>query len=384
MDISSNRVERQKLFKNDPIGYLIDSIPGRAVIRITVLCMGIYATFIILFGVIISTTRNAVFISILDSRELPLVLFTSFVYFPLVWTIYQWQVRGIKATILQLAENGIFTDSKNKLNPEHFFENIIVEEWGKRSNFIIILIITFSTLVFFTISTFINPSGFITMAIMKDQLWWKIYPLYFLFLWTPLQFINVYIIAWILLRQVFVIKGLNNLIDNYSISPKLFHPDKCNGLAPIGTYAIRSTMIIILFAVWITIQILSPTFYGKPMNFDLTTTIQLLFFTFAAPALLIAVVWKTHSAMCEAKNRATEAIAKQIRLLLDKNTKDYSKPIESIKSLKEKLDIIDREMKTWPFRRFEARNFSLASIAPLFISITSFIFQEYLSKYIFP
>lgn len=360
----------------DPIGRLLLRVSPKNVWPVVALASVLYGLVMIGGGSAISiiySRQSIKFLSLLDSRELPIAIFAFLITAPVVWLFYTWQPRGISSTFHQLHRNDVIGDPRNVALMQGVFEP--GKFLGKLYFWLSLVIVAVGLLVWLSAVSFypINPFSF-----GESAFWWMINPIYFWVIWIPLVFINLYMVAWIIFRQITATVAFNSLFKVFQIKPKLLHPDGCNGFAPIGDYAIRSALIAVFFGFWLFVFITYPLLFGQPINLKIDTMILFVVYVIAVPSLLLPPVISAHRAMVEAKNTALEDLAGQIRtLLLDTNMEEILSSKDLLLELELRYEIASKEYHTWPFRSLSIKSFGISAVIPIISTAISFLIDLY-------
>jgi hypothetical protein len=317
------------------------------------------------------------FVEITDSRELPIVLVVFLTFVPVIWSFYFWQLRGIVDTFRKLSITGVIDIFEQSTSLDEFVNNKVSVPCNQTHNFLIALSITIVSVIIWLGS--ITPDD--PFLYGQSAKWWSINLVFMWVIWIPLVFINVYMITWMVIRQAIAINALTHLFQSANITLKVMHPDRCNGLASVGDYAMRSASLVVLLGFWIAFWIISPLLLGLPPLLRFHMVLLLLVYTIAVLALLLPPVWATHLSMSKAKADALESVAVQVRvLLLDTDNEDITASVNLLEDLRKKYQFIEKEYHTWPFRAPAFRRFSIAAIIPPLFSAAASILMERLIK----
>lgn len=361
----------------DPLINLILRFSHGNFIRTFLLAFGIYGILCIGGGYLISwhyEKQGLQFISIFDPRELPLALYGYLLFYPSIWGIYAWQPQGILKVFQLVSQNGVIGQAKYGISIEELIAQKISNPFSKSLPLFAVAILTFIGFMIVTVTTSLNPASSFSLSLLQDRMWWVLNPFYFLTIWAPLQVINFYMAIWIVIRQAIAVKAFTSLFRSFEITPKLFHPDRCNGLAPVGDYAMHIAMVAVFVGFWLAFQVIFPLLLGRSINLITQNTAMLLVYLLVVPLLLVLPVWEAHLAMSHAKSRTLEALASQIREILFKT--DIQ--LDAVEHLEKKYSLIDKRFRTWPFRMPAFLQFSAAAIAPLFSTFVSFLIDKFL------
>ena len=250
------------------------------------------------------------FIRFTDWRELPGALFLYLVLAPVIWTLYLWQPRLIVEVFDGLAQGGVVGPARYEGVPADAVLARLggslprVRKFGplrlSRGALLALLALTASvaTLVIWP-PTALPP--FDRLLPESDIFWWHVVPVYFWAIWLPLVFINVYMLVWIVLRQTIMIANIQRLLRVFAVEPVPFHPDRCSGFAPIGSYATNIVRVALIVGSWALVLLLSGPLTGHGLyvapHILFLVAVQVLL----TPYLLLGPVWYAHRVMREAE-----------------------------------------------------------------------------------
>jgi len=218
----------------------------------------------------------------------------------------------------------------------------------------------------------LNP--FFRINVNDKLAWWAVNPYYYWLVWIPMIGVSLYMIIWIVLRQIHMVRGLSKLYAAYDVVAVPFHPDRCNGFAAVGDYSVRTTLIVILGGFWLAFMIIQPVFLGETMRIRADLAFLMSLYILTVPALFTIPVWSTHKVMVNAKSLALESVGKQIRQAL-KGTKRKNQPtLARIQALRQAFLLVDQEYTTWPFRKLTLGGLGVtAYIPPLVTAATAYL-----------
>jgi hypothetical protein len=120
--------------------------------------------------------------------------------------------------------------------------------------------------------------------------------------------------------------------------------------------------------------------YGQPINIKADTILVFLVYIFVAPLVVILSAWSTHNAMVQVREKKLSECASQIQLIMEQNE------VGKILSQKETLDelcrrfqILQTELKSWPFQIPALLRYSLTAIIPLITTVVSFAIDKFIN-----
>jgi hypothetical protein len=168
-------------------------------------------------------------------------------------------------------------------------------------------------------------------------------------------------IMWMIIRQAVIVFALSRLFKVFIIRPKILHPDRSNGLGPIGSYAMRATLLVVLLGFWLSAMIGYPLIWGEQVNPNFYFIAAFLLYIILVPVLLISPAWDAHLAMARAKTKELESIAVQIRDFLSTSGAQKTEITVTLEELQKRYQLMDQELHTWPFQVSALRRFILAA-----------------------
>src|SRR5215211_3623095 len=266
--------------------------------RASLLVVALYALLAVVPGLLISMlahpARNETFIRFTDWRELPGALFLYLVLAPVIWTLYLWQPRLIVEVFDGLASGGVVGPSR--------FEGVTADAVLARLGGSLPRVRKFGPLR-------LTHGTLLALLALTASL-------ATLVIWPPLVFINVYMLVWIVLRQTIMIANIQHLLRLFAVEPVPFHPDRCSGFAPIGSYATNIVRVALIVGSWALVLMLSGPLTGHGIYVGPHILFLVLVQVLLTPYLLLGPVWYAHRVMREARDRALARVAAQIRACL--------------------------------------------------------------------
>ena len=362
--------------------------------RASLLVVALYALLAVVPGLLISMLAhprpNGAFIRFTDWRELPGALFLYLVLAPVIWTLYLWQPRLIVEVFDGLVQGGVVGPSR--------YEGITADAvlarlggnlprvrqigplrlTGGALLALLALAASVATLVVWP-PTALPP--FNQLMPESDVFWWRVVPAYFWAIWLPLVFVNVYMLVWIVLRQTIMIANIQRLLRVFAVEPVPFHPDRCSGFAPIGSYATNIVRVALIVGSWALLLMLSGPLTGHGIYVAPHILFLVLVQVLLTPYLLLGPVWYAHRVMREARDRALARVAAQIRSCLvgslgqcdvaDRGAVPY-------RELKAKYQLTGEGYHTWPFQPSALSGVSITAGLTLLGNVAAILYRMYL------
>ena len=363
--------------------------------RASLLVVAFYALLAVVPGLLISEFANPVsdggFIRFTDWRELPGALFLYLVLAPVIWTLYLWQPRLIVEVFDGLAQGGVVGPSRY----EGVTADAVLARLGgnlprmrqigplrlSRGGLLALLAFTVSvaTLVIWP-PTALPP--FNRLVPESDVFWWRVVPVYFWGIWLPLVFVNVYMLVWIVLRQTIMIANIQRLLRVFAVEPVPFHPDRCSGFAPIGSYATNIVRVALIVGSWALVLIMSGPLTGHGLYVAPHILFLVVVQVLLTPYLLLGPVWYAHRVMREARERVLARVAAQIRtcLMASLGNGDAAESGASpYRELEAKYRLTGEGYHTWPFQPSALSGVSITAGLTLLGNLAAILYRMYWS-----
>ena len=363
--------------------------------RASLLVVAIYALLAVVPGLLISMLAhpagNESFIRFTDWRELPGALFLYLVLAPVIWTLYLWQPRLIVEVFDGLASGGVVGPPRyegvtadavlarlagslprvRKFGPLRLTHGALLA--------LLALAASVATLVIWP-PTALPP--FNQLLPESDVFWWRVVPAYFWGIWLPLVFINVYMLVWIVLRQTIMIANIQRLLRVFAVEPVPFHPDRCSGFAPIGSYATNIVRVALIVGSWALVLMLSGPLTGHGIYVAPHILFLVLVQVLLTPYLLLGPVWYAHRVMREARDRALARVAAQIRACLlgsEVESSTIAGGAVVYRELEAKYQLTGEGYHTWPFQPSALSGVSITAGLTLLGNVAAILYRMYWS-----
>jgi hypothetical protein len=363
----------------------------------------IYGFVFMGFGASVSiANRNAPqFLSMFDEREFWHAVFIWLVCGSVALAYYVWEPTGIIDMFQGLENNGVVGRRKRgrTTSSPRIVEKFLLTQldaFNKKFHMVITLGVTLSMLLVFKWQESFVRNPFAQAGYVRY--WWDINPLYYWVLWLPLSFLGFYVVLWVLIRRIIAVRILYRLLDTHHIEPKLLHHDKANGLAPVGHYSLRISLLLVFASLWLMVTLLYPSFFNASLEIGPDFVVYVALYVVALPVFLILPAWRTHVIMVQQKQHILDTLAAQIRERLGSvntlprqvrdlpgGTPNTASPtagqhtpqdLESVAALEQEYNLYDRDLATWPFSRRSVFRFILSGLGALFLTILPIILDK--------
>lgn len=369
------QVQPSRLCRHDPVGNLFLKAFPRSVWHVGAFAFMLYGLLMFGGGSLLSIMyeeRGARFISLFDSRDWPIAILAHLIVSPAIWSFYAWQPRGISKYLHKLYKNGVIGQPRREHGQ---IVSILRNSWNRKFFWISLIIVILGMILWLFYIVLLNYDP---LSFGGNRQWWIINDFYFWTVWIPFNFINLYMMAWIIFRQIIATIIFNHIFKEFWIRPKILHPDGCNGLSPIGDYAMQSSSIAVLLGFWLSVIIVYPVLFGYQINIKGDTILMMFVYIVAVPSLLLSPVMRAHKSMVEFKNRFLNELSEQIQSLLTETNPEtalFSKDL--LLELERRYELARKKYRTWPFRPWRIKGFSISAMLPLFSTAISYLSSLY-------
>lgn len=187
-----------------------------------------------------------------------------------------------------------------------------------------------------------------------------------------IRFLTFYMIVFIVIRQTFMIIGLNRLFSELSVNIAPLHPDKAGGLRILGNYVLTTGIIIGTIGLYV-----GAGFFRGRLNPDLLTiefyASTVIYFVFA-PLIFFLPIMRVHRQMKDAKNKLLADVSDQFDIeyqrLLERLKHDQmnSDDVSRMEAIQKVYQIADGAPE-WPFDLEIVSKFTAAIILPVLVPL---------------
>lgn len=362
--------------------------------RATGVTIILYAMLAVLPGLLLSAFGHHLidrdFVKLTDWRELPGALFLYLVLAPVLWTFYLWQPRLTVDVFDGLARSGaIGPPRRADIEPDAVLRlmggslpraswKVASLRFSRGALFSALAVaVSVATLMVWP-PTAVPP--FDRLLPESSLFWWRVVPVYFWLLWLPLVFVNVYMLVWIVIRQTIMIANIQRLLRLFAVEPIPFHPDRCSGFAPIGSYAVNIVRVALIVGGWALVLLVTGPITGHGIYVAPHALFLVLVQVLLTPYLLLGPVWYAHRVMRDARDRALQRVADEIRTCLlgaalaTSNIADHT---DTFQELEAKYGLAQEGYHSWPFGRTALSGVSIAAGLTLLGNIAAILYRVY-------
>ena len=189
-----------------------------------------------------------------------------------------------------------------------------------------------------------------------------------------------YMLVYIIVRQIFMIIGLNRLFSELSVKIAPLHPDKAGGLRILGDYVLSLSLMIGAVGLYFGMGFLRREL--NPLVITAEFYVLLTIYFVLAPLFFFLPVIQVHRRMKEAKRKLLTEVAEQFdieyRKLLDGLKQDQLNPnhvlrVEAI----QKIYKIAEDAPEWPFNLEIVSKYAAAIIFPVLLPGVVQVFSDW-------
>ena len=353
--------------------------------RGTLAVVALYALLAVAPGLLVSALgehlTDRAFVELTDWRESAGALFLYLVLAPVLWTFYLWQPRLIVDVFDGLSRSGVIGAPRSPgVTPDGFLRGLgaTLPRTVRRHGSVPISrgVVLSGLAVAGSVSTLLvwPPTAVWPvdrLVAESDLYWWRVVPAYFWGVWLPLVFVNVYMLVWIVLRQAIMIANIQRLLRLFAVEPVPFHPDRCSGFAPIGSYAVNIVRVALIVGLWALVLLFSGPATGHELYVAPHTLFLVVVQVLLTPYLLLGPVWYSHRVMGAARERALQRVAGRIRSRLEAGPEHDG----SARELAAEYELTEQGYHTWPFRRGALGGISLTAGITLLVNVASLVYR---------
>jgi hypothetical protein len=187
-----------------------------------------------------------------------------------------------------------------------------------------------------------------------------------------IRFATYYMLVFIVVRQVYMIVGLNRFFSEFYVEIAPLHPDKAGGLRILGDYVLTTGFIFGTVGINFGMGFLRMRLNPGVLTVEFYVSMVLYFIL--APLLFLLPLLQVHEQMRNAKRKLLAEVAQQFdieyRKLLDglrRNELD-SKGISHVEAI-QKIYQITESAPAWPFDMEILSKFAAAALLPILVPL---------------
>lgn len=362
--------------------------------RASVVTVILYFSVVVIPGVVISMFGDRFvserFVKITDWREFPGALFLYLVLAPVIWTFYLWQPRLIVEVFAGLAKSGaigsalrdgVAADVVLRQTGGSFVQPAL-PRWRMRlsKGALLSMLCVGLSVAALAVWPPTAPPPLDRLVPESEVYWWRVIPPYFWAVWLPLVFVNVYMLVWIVVRQTVMIANIQRLLRHFSVEPIPFHPDGCNGFAPIGNYAINIVRVALIVGAWVLVLLLSGPISGHGLYVAPYTMFLVVVQVLLTPYLLLGPVWHARRVMSGAREAALQRVGDDIRrsLLSQGGSRLQKGDAHDYQELEARYRLVEEGYHRWPFGRTAVSRVSITAGLTLAANLAAILYRMWI------
>ncbi len=197
-----------------------------------------------------------------------------------------------------------------------------------------------------------------------------------------IRFLTFYMIVFIVIRQIFMIIGLNRFFSELSVNIAPLHPDKAGGLRILGNFVLTTGIMVGTIGLYF-----GAGFFRGRLNPALLTIefyISTVIYFVLAPLIFFLPIMRVHRQMKDAKTRLLTEVSNQFDIeyqrLLEKLKQDQmsSDDVSRMEAIQKVYQIAD-DAPEWPFDLEIASKFTAAILLPVLVPFSITFLSKLLS-----
>lgn len=355
-------------WKDHPLLRFFLVISNQRVWQLYLISLVFYSIFILSLGIFtsISNISDPDIVTIFDWRELIWTIYLYFIFQPIVWVIYTFQLSNFIDVFNYLTSTGLIKFTHIEYEKEEYFLDrylaMITHRYVPRVAFVIFIIV---------IGTYLYPFSQIPTFNYGSNIHWLLYTdsRYVWFIWAPVNFFAGYLIIVFSIRQFIIVYIFHKMFKTHKVSLFLFHPDNCNGYQKYGNYCLALVGYVFLMAIWVLIQQSLPSLFGQPiLSSNAIVWIVTSFYLSLFPIVILPPIIIAHNAMEKEKR---SLLLKQAQLI-HQSIQQKNHLSKSTSELVSDYELIRKNVSTWPFRLFR---FGFSAFLPAVPGVIVFIIE---------
>lgn len=340
--------------------------------------------FIVFFGYLavfsivnlgITASYQGEYIPITNPDELATVMITFLIYLPIMWGFYIWQNTILPKTFKHLEKNHVIGNSRD-LKKWNSVEECLIELVAAPAN-------SRFTYYFPLIGSAVGVILYYMQVVGNSGtvLWYAVYDWFFYGIYLPQYFLASFVVLRIFIRQVVIIKGINDVLQGYEVVVHPLHSDQAGGFKPLGTFAVNSGFIAILTFVFLTSLPLTSLLVGQAAEVSFRLGIGMVAYLILGPTILFGPTMYIRREMMAYKEQELSRVAELYNQLLRKSQSELGNPKkvdikkiqtsnDTLESLTRRFEIMQKMLPTSPISLPQIKNITLTSLFSFIPSAT--------------
>ena len=334
------------LNESDPLLRFLINRLGLSRLQIVVLVIVLSALSLYGGGAVVSYLihAHANIIRVFDPEHLFFGLVNTFIFAPIIWSLYLWQPKIIVGTINSLEQNQVILGTE-KGNYETFkatMKKTIDNLWSSVLAFVM-------AFIFILIDSLIVAPG--ETLQLGRAFFWYYDKYYFILVYIPVLFLSYYAIAMTILQAITTVVAFYISFQRLEVRVHPLAPDEAGGMGALGSLAVRYAMIAVLSGMFASGVTIARIMIGS----DWLRANNLFFYAlyvFLVPTILVGLLWSAHQAMVRARNTMLLNISNEFERVLSceegQELMRLKMSGEYLAELKTRHDLILQTYPVWP------------------------------------
>jgi hypothetical protein len=358
---------------NDPLWRLFSPLGSRLgwISQIAIVTSGITLISLaaIIGGGIIVTYHlhpTGEFIGVLTPEHLPFALLSILVFSPGVWIAYLWQPLGTVSALLQLRENDVVSNADADTADE--FIGQLMRLLGSKA------------LSACALGAVVFVAALETLVVLPQEIsqrgmpfFWYYDKYYYGFVFVPVAYVTCYAAATVVVKGVASLIGLHILFRRFRAKVHPMHRDGVGGLGPLGSLAVRYSLIGVGLGVIGTSLMVARILTGTKWLYT-DTGVFIGVYAVLTPTALLLPLLSAHRAMVNARDELLDDLCKQfdsavlaLRAQPSFSRRSKTKWLE-LQVLNQRCAFIRDTYPTWPITGKGFRGFGALASLPGIVS----------------
>lgn len=313
-------------------------------------------------------------ISVLDPRELTMGLFIWLFWAPTIVFYYLWQPKGARELAMGIEGNRLL-DSRSAIAG-------LREGIGTAFRSPIPVLVGLVGAVAATLLEVLVIERRTASELGAPSFWfahWSVTVLVF----CPAFAVFAYMLIAFVSRNLVLAWKLHRLFLQYrdTLCPKIFHPDRCGGMASLGRFALRLGLLAVAFGLFAALLGLRPLLFGGRPMLNGAVIAMYCIYVALVPICIVPCVWSAHRAMAQFRRKCLSELCGQIQVLIIKTVAGSEERGTStrhhreIEALVKEYDLLSARVPVWPISLPSLKSFGVTAALPLALATVQVVLE---------